>query len=402
MLGRSIRHKLRISRDRIFSSAVKVMENYATNPGLIEIEYFDEVGSGLGPTLEFYSNVSKEFGKLKLYMWRSDKYSQVKSNNELYVHDKHGLFPRPLHKLDPHLNNTLLYFKVLGKFLARSFLDSRIVDFHFNPLFFEIAMKYSVSKNFYYDISESISKIRNVDENLSSSLQHLKLYLDAFADLPEAEWENVRISGCKVSELMLTFVLPGYEEIKLIPGGDEIGVTSSNLEMYINKIIDFTIYDGIKEQINSFVAGFSEIFPFTSMVLFSAEELSRLSGNEVENWSVETLITMIHGDHGYNNKSQQVQWLIEIMSNFDKDERRKFLKFITGSPRLPFDGFKGLSPPFTVVLKHCEDNLKPDNYLPSVMTCANYLKLPCYSSKEVMYAKIVQAMNEGNNSFLLS
>ena len=402
MLGRSIRHKLRISRDRIFSSAVKVMENYATNPGLIEIEYFGEVGSGLGPTLEFYSNVSKEFGRLKLRMWRSDQYSKVQYNNELYVHDDHGLFPRPLHKLDPHLNNTLLYFKVLGKFLARSFLDSRIVDFHFNPLFFEIAMKYSATKSFVHDISDSIKKIKSVDQSLSSSLQHLKLYLDEFARIPEADWEEVQISGCKVTDLMLTFVLPGYEEIKLIPDGDEIGVNSSNLGMYINKIIDFTIYGGIENQIKSFVSGFSEIFPFTSMILFSAEELTRLSGNDVENWNVETLITMIHADHGYNNKSSQVEWLIQIMSNFDKDERRKFLKFITGSPRLPFEGFKGLSPPFTVVLKHCEDKLQPDDYLPSVMTCANYLKLPCYTSKEVMYTKIVQAMNEGNDSFLLS
>lgn len=405
MIGRAIRHKLRISRDKIFSSAVKVMETYATNPGLIEIEYFEEVGSGLGPTLEFYSNVSKEFSKLKLMMWRSDQYISLKSNtvgNNLYVHDTHGLFPRPMHKLNIHLNNTLLYFKVLGKFLARSFLDSRLVDFHFNPLFFDFAMKHALSKDFKYDMNKSINIIKNIDEGLGSSLQHLKLYLDEYAKLPKEKWEDVEIGDSRVIDLMLTFVLPGYEEIKLVADGDDVDVTSSNLEDYINKIIDFTLYDGITKQIESFVSGFSEIFPFTSMIIFSSEELTRLSGNEIENWNVETLITMVHADHGYSNKSCQIEWLIEIMSNFDKEERRTFLKFITGSPRLPFDGFKGLSPPFTVVLKHCEDDLKPDDYLPSVMTCANYLKLPRYSSREIMYTKIVQAMNEGNNSFLLS
>ncbi|XLU27949.1 hypothetical protein S245_064015, partial [Arachis hypogaea] len=36
-----------------------------------------------------------------------------------------------------------------------------------------------------------------------------------------------------------------------------------------------------------------------------------------------------------------------------------------------------------------------DNDLPSVMTCANYLKLPPYSTKEIMSNKLLYAINEG-------
>lgn len=408
MLGRSIRHKLRISRERIFSSAVKVMESYATNPGLLEIEFFDEVGSGLGPTLEFYSEVSKSFSRVKLHMWRSDQYCKQqntdvsKDKHEVHIHNAHGLFPRPLHKMDPHFNNTLLYFKVLGKFLARSFIDSRLIDFHFNPLFFQLAMKYACFEPMRVSLEESIELIKLIDESLSSSLRHLNLYLTEFRHTPEEERADFKIMGATVSDLMLTFVLPGYEEIKLIPGGDDVSVTAENLDLYISAIVEYTLYDGVSQQIKSFVDGFSEVFPFSSLKLFSPEELTRLSGNAVENWSVETLLAVVRSDHGYTNHSQQIEWLIDIMSKFEKEERRKFLKFITGSPRLPFNGFKGLSPPFTVVLKHTEDNLRPDDYLPSVMTCANYLKLPRYSSREVMLAKIKQAMNEGTNAFLLS
>ena len=32
-----------------------------------------QVGTGLGPTLEFYSLVSKEFQKAELEMWRGDQ-----------------------------------------------------------------------------------------------------------------------------------------------------------------------------------------------------------------------------------------------------------------------------------------------------------------------------------------
>ena len=90
------------------------------------------------------------------------------------------------------------------------------------------------------------------------------------------------------------------------------------------------------------------------------------------------------------------------MSNFDVQQRRAFLQFITGSPKLPLGGFRALKPKLTVVLKHAESGLTPDEYLPSVMTCANYLKLPKYSSKEIMQQRITQAMHEGAGAFLLS
>nr|XP_029154103.1 E3 ubiquitin-protein ligase UPL3 isoform X2 [Arachis hypogaea] len=43
-----------------------------------------------------------------------------------------------------------------------------------------------------------------------------------------------------------------------------------------------------------------------------------------------------------------------------------------------------------------------DDDLPSVMTCANYLKLPPYATKEIMSNKLLYAINEGHGSFDLS
>lgn len=65
-------------------------------------------------------------------------------------------------------------------------------------------------------------------------------------------------------------------------------------------------------------------------------------------------------------------------------------------------GFKSLSPPLTVVLKTVEPNMSPDDFLPSVMTCVNYLKLPDYSSLAVMKHKLNQAAQEGQHCFHLS
>jgi len=43
-----------------------------------------------------------------------------------------------------------------------------------------------------------------------------------------------------------------------------------------------------------------------------------------------------------------------------------------------------------------------DRDLPSVMTCANYIKLPPYSSKAVARARLLLAIREGQGSFDLS
>jgi len=46
--------------------------------------------------------------------------------------------------------------------------------------------------------------------------------------------------------------------------------------------------------------------------------------------------------------------------------------------------------------------MTPDQFMPSVMTCANYLKLPEYSTAEVLRRKLEFAMSEGQSAFLLS
>jgi E3 ubiquitin-protein ligase TRIP12 len=46
----------------------------------------------------------------------------------------------------------------------------------------------------------------------------------------------------------------------------------------------------------------------------------------------------IKADHGYNLDSKSVRNLLATMSEFDAQQRRDFLQFITGSPKLPIGG----------------------------------------------------------------
>lgn len=101
-LGRIQRQKVRISRHKALESAVRVMELYGSSQTMLEVEYYEEVGTGLGPTLEFYSVVSREFCKKSLKLWRD---SDPESKTE-YVTTPLGLFPRPLAHLKGHANES--------------------------------------------------------------------------------------------------------------------------------------------------------------------------------------------------------------------------------------------------------------------------------------------------------
>ena len=57
---------------------------------------------------------------------------------------------------------------------------------------------------------------------------------------------------------------------------------------------------------------------------------------------------------------------------------------------------------FTVVRKPAEPPYTSDDFLISVMTCANYVKLPEYSSIDVLRKRLFTAIEEGQGAFHLS
>ncbi|KAI8965067.1 hypothetical protein F5Y11DRAFT_313788 [Daldinia sp. FL1419] len=400
-LGRLQRQKVRISRSKILESALKVMELYGSSQSILEVEYFEEVGTGLGPTLEFYSTVSKEFSKKKLRLWRD----MDSNDSDEFISGPTGLFPRPLSDDDSSANVILQLFKMLGKFVARSMIDSRIIDLNFNPIFFRIGEGSS-------GVKPSLGAVKIVDPGLANSLKHIKKFAMAKKAIDEdpnrtpaqkvADTEKIVVDNGTLEDLALDFTLPGYPEIELIPGGSHIPVTIYNVESYLDKVIDLTLGRGVKRQVEAFRTGFSQVFPYSALSAFTPDELVALFGRVEEDWSLETLMDSIKADHGFNMDSKSVRNLLQTMSELNPAQRRDFLQFTTGSPKLPIGGFKSLTPMFTVVCKPSEPPYTSDDYLPSVMTCVNYLKLPDYSTIESMKRQLFTAIREGQGAFHLS
>ncbi|KAF9196772.1 Ubiquitin fusion degradation protein 4 [Haplosporangium sp. Z 11] len=403
-LGRIQRQKVRISRQKALESAVRVMDLYGSNQAMLEVEYFDEVGTGLGPTLEFYSVVSKEFCKKSLKLWRdADAGSDAQTE---YVSAPRGLYPRPMAHFRDQSDNEkkiLKLFKTLGQFIAKAMLDSRIIDVPLSALFISQLLGRSVTPH--------LQLISSIDPVLARSLESLQSFVKEKKriyglNLPSKDRENalknVELQGSKLEDMSLDFTLAGYPEIELKSGGINIPVTIYNVEEYIQLTVDMTVGRGIEAQVAAFKDGFNCVFAIQDLVGFRSEELVTLFGSGDEDWSFETLLDSVKADHGFRTESRAFKNLLQVMSEFNKEERRKFLQFITGSPKLPIGGFKNLHPPFTVVCKPFEAPLKADDYLPSVMTCANYLKMPDYSCKEITLKKFMIAYEEGQGSFHLS
>ncbi|KAJ5776250.1 uncharacterized protein N7511_001261 [Penicillium nucicola] len=404
-LGRLQRQKVRISRARILDSAMKVMELYGSSPSILEVEYFEEVGTGLGPTLEFYSTVSKEFSKKKLKIWRE---TEGVSSGAEYAFGKRGLFPAPMSDQQAAQDSgkkLLNIFKVLGKFVARSMLDSRIIDISFNPAFFRIADTLS-------SVAPSLGTVKLVDQDLAKSLIMLQQFVNAKDAIEKDDTlspgykteavQEITVHGVKVDDLSLDFTLPGYPAIELIPGGSDVPLTIENVAIYIERVIDMTLGSGVRHQVDAFRTGFSQVFPFSSLRAFTPNELVMLFGQAKEDWTIETLMDTVKADHGFNMDSRSVRNLLQTMSELDNQQRRDFLQFVTGSPKLPIGGFKSLTPIFTVVCRPSEHPYTPDDYLPSVMTCVNYLKLPDYSDLDVLKKRLSVAIKEGQGAFHLS
>ncbi|KAL4560548.1 hypothetical protein LXL04_032701 [Taraxacum kok-saghyz] len=380
--SQSPRRKFLVYRDQILESASKMMELHANQKVAIEVTYDEEVGTGLGPTLEFFTLVSTEFQKPGMGMWRGDN-SGIMDSIPL------GLFPSPLRDSIPEVNKK---FVLLGQVVAKALYDGRVLDIPFSKAFYKLILGQELSV---YDIQSFDGGLGKTLIEFEALVERKK-YLELIGEI-NSEFE---FRGTKIEDLHLDFTLPGYPDYVLASGPDKEMVKMENMEEYVKLVVDGTVNCGIMKQMEAFKSGFNQVFSVKNLEIFTDEELERLLCGESETWNSNQLSDLIKFDHGYTASSPPIIHFLEVIQEFDYEQQKAFVKFVTGAPRLPIGGLASLNPKLTIVRKLCDKVVDAD--LPSVMTCANYLKLPPYSSKEMMKEKLLYAITEGQGSFHLS
>ncbi|XP_061684230.1 E3 ubiquitin-protein ligase TRIP12 isoform X1 [Syngnathoides biaculeatus] len=405
------RKKRTINRDELLKQAESVMQDLGSSRAMLEIQYENEVGTGLGPTLEFYALVSQELQRADLGLWRGEEVTLTnpKGSQEgtKYMFSTRGLFAVPFGRTTKpaHIAKIKMKFRFLGKLMAKAIMDFRLLDLPLGLPFYKWMLRHEMSINSH--------DLVNIDPDVAKSILHLEDIIRQKKRLEQDRsqtretlqqaLESLNMNGCSVEDLGLDFTLPGFPNIELKKGGKDVPVTIYNLEEYLRLVVYWTLNEGVSRQFESFREGFESVFPLNHLQYFYPEELDQLlCGSKSETWDVKTLMECCRPDHGYTHDSRAVRFLFEVLSSFDAEQQRLFLQFVTGSPRLPVGGFRSLNPPLTIVRKTFESTENPDEFLPSVMTCVNYLKLPDYSSIEIMREKLLTAAREGQQSFHLS
>lgn len=410
---RLTRSKVRIRRSQILQSAMETMRLHAGDKSVLEVEFTDEVGTGLGPTLEFYSLASRALQRAELDLWRRgdeamDADTPVSAGEAgMYVRSSRGLFPAPMRASasDNAVQLRLRLFNTLGRLCGRALLDSRRLDLPLSPA----ALRWILGQAEQLGLAD----MEDVDPHLAQSLRKLaelgmrRRAIGRDAGLTAEERacavQALRLDGQRVEDLCLDFSLPGYPDYELVEGGRGRTVTVETVDEYVQLVVEHTLRIGVRRQFDALLSGLSMALDPSALQIFSPDELNLLiCGVPYEPWTVRLLAEVCKPDHGYSSGSRVIADLFALLSEFDPAQQRRFLKFVTGSPTLPVGGLAMLRPPMTIVRKPADPPLTADDYLPSVMTCANYLKLPEYSSCEVLRARLLRAMDEGQESFHLS
>ena len=101
--------------------------------------------------------------------------------------------------------------------------------------------------------------------------------------------------------------------------------------------------------------------------------------------------TKYSGFSGPEDKTIKLFW--KAMESFSNDVREDVMRFITGTAKVPLDGF---DPAFTITKAEGAD----ENTLPTSHTCFNQLVLPEYQTEEKLIEKLLYAVKNGHGFHL--
>ncbi|XP_072221524.1 E3 ubiquitin-protein ligase HECTD1 isoform X2 [Leuresthes tenuis] len=183
----------------------------------------------------------------------------------------------------------------------------------------------------------------------------------------------------------------GFSAVDLKPNGDDEMVTMENAEEYVELMFDFCMHTGIQKQMEAFKEGFNRVFPMEKLSSFSHKEVQMiLCGNQSPSWTADDIINYTEPKLGYTRDSPGFLRFVRVLCGMSSDERKAFLQFTTGCSTLPPGGLANLHPRLTIVRKVDAT----DSSYPSVNTCVHYLKLPEYSSEDIMRERLLAATME--------
>ncbi|KAJ8965419.1 hypothetical protein NQ314_004172 [Rhamnusium bicolor] len=172
--------------------------------------------------------------------------------------------------------------------------------------------------------------------------------------------------------------------VPIIHGGRNIPLTFENRAQYYEQAIKFRMQE-FDVQVAAIREGMSGIIPVPLLSLVTAEHLEQLVCG-MSHISISILKKIVRYRE-LDENHQLVQWLWNILENFTENERVLFMRFVSGRSRLPAN-LADLSQRFQVMKVD-----KAVNGLPTAQTCFFQLRLPPYTTQEIMAEKLRYSIN---------
>ncbi|KAK8894789.1 hypothetical protein M9Y10_023227 [Tritrichomonas musculus] len=396
--GRMFNH-CTVTRSNLFDDGVILMNSIAKGPLQLDICFENEAGFGVGPTKEFFSALAIEFTRNRTKMWRSDNITSSNTVQRQTISVRGGGTSNNSRKKKGKNRGAKSNLLLSTSSNSPSFTPS---EFAWTKI--GLFPQYGANPEYFFALGVLCAKAVAMNSVLSIpfSVEFFKLIKGEHLTMEEIDSAYAQSLKSREGLVGLQFVYPGNENIELVPGGKLKFVTMDNVDEYVKLVEDFVFGSKLQPIRQSFCDGFNTVFQRGIWNLFEARELRTLIAGEEVNITMKDLTNYVEISHGYESNSPQIKMLFDILVEFDNHEKSLFVKFITGSERLPIGGLASLQPQLAVAKKIDESIQNQDDALPSVMTCTHYFKLPPYSTKEKMKEKILLAITEGQGAFLLT
>ncbi|KAF4322348.1 hypothetical protein BBO99_00000042 [Phytophthora kernoviae] len=209
-------------------------------------------------------------------------------------------------------------YKFLGKFIAKAIFDRQTLDLPVCDVVYKHLLQ----------IPTNMDDLHQMDSQYHKSLVWM-LENDITDILDETFSVEMEAAG---PEKKTTIV-------DLKENGRDIPVTDVNKKEYIDLVVQWRTEFGAQAQMNALIQGFTTLIPLSSVKMFDVGELKMLV-NGKPMIGVEELRSCTVFQGGYDEHAQVVLWLWQALREFTAELRGQFLKFMTGSNKIPLDGFE--------------------------------------------------------------
>ncbi|KAK9308352.1 hypothetical protein QLX08_001765 [Tetragonisca angustula] len=322
--------------------------------------------------VEFEGEVGLDYGGLArewFFLLSKEMFNPYYGLFEYSATDNYTLQINPFSGVcnEEHLN----YFKFIGRIAGMAVYHGKLLDAFFIRPFYKMMLSKSID----------LKDMESVDSEYYNSLLWIK----------ENDPSELELTFCVDEE---SFGHTSQRELK--PDGANIPLTDENKDEYIALVIQWRFVSRVQEQMNAFLEGFNALIPPTLVKIFDEHELELLMCGiqhiDVRDWKQNTLYK---GDYHANHIV--VQWFWRVVLSFSNEMRSRLLQFVTGTSRVPMNGFKELYGSNGPQLFTIEKWGTPENY-PRAHTCFNRIDLPPYESYQQLREKLIKAI-EGSQGF---